>query len=108
MNFATKTLLCAALIGALSACTHSAQNASGDRHSWTRPGVLRISIPQEPKTLDSLLSSTATEGFIDRLMFEPLLSADSHGNPVPVLAQAVPTLENGGISRDGLTVTYRL
>jgi len=108
VNFATKTLLCAALIGALSACTHSAQNAGGDRHSWTRPGVLRISIPQEPKTLDSLLSSTATEGFIDRLMFEPLLSADSHGNPVPVLAQAVPTLENGGISRDGLTVTYRL
>ena len=41
-------------------------------------------------------------------MFEPLLSADAKGNPVPMLAVDVPTVENGGISHDGLTITYHL
>ncbi len=41
-------------------------------------------------------------------MFEPLLAADDKGNPVPILATSVPTIENGGVSKDGLTVTYRL
>ena len=41
-------------------------------------------------------------------MFEPLLSADSHGSPVPMLAAVVPTQANGGISSDGLTIRYRL
>jgi peptide/nickel transport system substrate-binding protein len=41
-------------------------------------------------------------------MFEPLLTADAKGNPLPMLAAEVPTAENGGVSRDGLTVTYHL
>jgi peptide/nickel transport system substrate-binding protein len=41
-------------------------------------------------------------------MFEPLISADARGNPVPILAVAIPTRSNGGISNDGLTITYHL
>ncbi len=41
-------------------------------------------------------------------MFEPLLTADRKGNPVPMLATIVPTIENGGIRADGLTITYHL
>jgi peptide/nickel transport system substrate-binding protein len=41
-------------------------------------------------------------------MFEPLLSADPHGNPVPILAAEVPSRQNGGVSADGLTITYHL
>ena len=48
------------------------------------------------------------EVFVDRLMFEPLLSADPSGSSVPILATAVPSQANGGISRDGLTISYRL
>ena len=55
-----------------------------------------------------MLAGTTIEIFIDRLMFEPLLSADARGNTVPMLAAAVPTQANGGISADGLTITYRL
>ena len=40
-------------------------------------------------------------------MFEPLLTADPKGNPLPMLAAQVPTLTNGGISPDGLTITYQ-
>ena len=42
------------------------------------------------------------------MIFDPLLSVDDKGNPVPILATEVPTAANGGISPDGLTVTYHL
>ena len=41
-------------------------------------------------------------------MFEPLITADPKGNPLPMLAVRVPSLANHGISRDGLTITYHL
>jgi peptide/nickel transport system substrate-binding protein len=42
-------------------------------------------------------------------MFDVLVSVDESGKrEVPELARTVPTLENGGISRDGLTLTYHL
>lgn len=107
-----KRLLALAALGALIAgCTQQAQNGSGSsgaRHSWTVPGTLRIAIPAEPKNLNPLLASDTTDGMLARLMFDVLITADPKGNPLPSLAAQVPTLENGGISKDGLTVTYHL
>lgn len=80
----------------------------GTRHSWTQPGVLRISIGEEPKNLNPLLAGTTYEVFIDRLLFEPLVSANPRGDPVAMLAKVVPTQANGGISPDGLTIVYHL
>ncbi len=80
----------------------------GGEHSWTKPGTLRVAIQSDLKTLNPLLTSNTTDVFIDRFMFEPLLTADPKGNPLPMLAAIVPTTQNGGISADGLTVTYRL
>ena len=37
-----------------------------------------------------------------------LIRSGPHGEPVPELAAVVPSLRNGGISRDGRTITYRL
>ncbi len=91
----------------LAGCTKNG-NLPGQRHSWTHAGVLRIAVNEEPKNLNPLLAGTTIEIFIDRLMFEPLLSADPNGNPVPILAATVPTQANGGISPDGLTVRYHL
>jgi peptide/nickel transport system substrate-binding protein len=96
-----------ALAAALAACTKRGE-LEGQRHPWTQAGVLRVAVNEEPKNLNPLLAGTTIEIFIDRLMFEPLLSADPHGNPVPMLAVSVPTQTNGGISADGLTVRYRL
>ncbi|HEY1881576.1 MAG TPA: ABC transporter substrate-binding protein [Candidatus Cybelea sp.] len=92
---------------ALSGCVKSGSLSEG-RHSWTRAGVLRIALAEEPKTLNPLLFGTTGEGFVERLMFEPLLSADPRGNLVPMLAAAVPTQTNRGVSADGLTITYHL
>lgn len=81
--------------------------AAGARHPWTVPGVLGIGSQVSPNTLDPLLAANTTENMIDRLIFDVLISTDASGRrDVPMLAATVPTLENGGISRDGLTLTY--
>lgn len=99
-------IACAAL-WVLAGCSRSAIGGGG-RHNGTQPGVLRVAIVSEPKSLNPLLVTTTTDGFIARLMFEPLVSADPKGNPVPMIATEVPSLTNGGISKDGLTITYHL
>ncbi|MSP35059.1 MAG: peptide ABC transporter substrate-binding protein [Limnohabitans sp.] len=43
-----------------------------------------------------------------RIFYEPLGSWDNDGNLVPILAAEVPTLANGGVSRDGKTITWKL
>ena len=51
-------------------------------------------------------------GFKDRdagaIVLEPLAVIDPNGNPVPRLAEEIPSAENGGVSEDGLTITWRL
>jgi peptide/nickel transport system substrate-binding protein len=43
-----------------------------------------------------------------RLFNEPLAAFDPDGGLVPILAAEVPTLENGGVAKDGLSVTWKL
>src|SRR5580704_7280127 len=102
--------VCAAgiMLAALCACSKAGDSENGGQHSWTVRGEMRVAIQQDVKSLNPLLNSNTTDGFIAYLMFEPLLSADDRGNPVPMLAAAVPSTANGGISADGLTITYRL
>jgi peptide/nickel transport system substrate-binding protein len=98
----SRGILIALLAGALAGCGKASQT------SENVPGVLRVAIQQDVKNLNPLLNSNTTDGFITALMFEPLLAADDRGDPVPMLATQVPTLQNGGISKDGLTITYHL
>jgi peptide/nickel transport system substrate-binding protein len=43
-----------------------------------------------------------------KLALRGLLTTDEGGAPAPELASDVPTLQNGGISADGKTITYKL
>ena len=43
-----------------------------------------------------------------RIFYEPLAAFDPDGNMVPVLAAEVPSLQNGGVARDGKSVTWKL
>ncbi len=81
----------------------------------TRPGVanysndsLTIAIPITPNTLNPILSTDNAESFIADLLFDKLVTLDAHHHHVPDLASEVPSLANGGISPDGLTITYHL
>lgn len=70
--------------------------------------VLRVGLYAEPTSLNPLLATNTAENFLASLAFDLLVTIDGKGNQVPDLAAQVPTLENGGISKDGLTITYRL
>ncbi len=102
-----RLLTLAILSGVLAACS-KVNSSTGERHSWTQPGVLRIAIQSEPKNLNPLLTSNTTDVFVARFMFLPLVQPNAQGIQQPLLVTAVPTLANGGISRDGLTITYHL
>src|ERR1700676_194496 len=43
-----------------------------------------------------------------RIFYEPLAGWDPDGNLVPVLAAEIPSQENGGLAKDGLSVTWKL
>ena len=43
-----------------------------------------------------------------RIFYEPLASWDPDGNLAPILAAEIPTVQNGGVSKDGRSVTWKL
>ncbi|AIF51129.1 peptide ABC transporter substrate-binding protein [Pelosinus sp. UFO1] len=63
---------------------------------------------QEPNTLNPLLSDFLATAEVSSLIFSGLLVNNEKGEWVPDLAVEVPTLQNGGVSQDGLSVTYKL
>jgi len=63
---------------------------------------------QAPVILNPHLSPGTKDVDASRVFYEPLCSFDPDGNLLPVLAAEVPTLQNGGISKDGTSVTWRL
>jgi peptide/nickel transport system substrate-binding protein len=73
-----------------------------------QPGVLRISDISDPTTLNPMLSGADFVYQLASYTLEYLVQLDDKGNIVAVLCERVPTLENGGVSRDGLRITYKL
>lgn len=71
-------------------------------------GVLRVGLWTEPSSLNPLLATNTAEDFAAGLSFDLLVTVDDKGNDVPDLAAQVPTTQNGGIGKDGLTITYHL
>jgi peptide/nickel transport system substrate-binding protein len=69
---------------------------------------VRIGMWEEPHTLDPVISTMSFEDDVYQLEFDGLIRYDGHARPVPDLALELPTSQNGGISRDGRTLTYHL
>lgn len=109
----TKRLLFAAsavLSLALIACS-GASDAPPSTSSNSAPPdqqVLRMRINGEPKTIDPTLVNFASEVSLTRQLFAGLFTYDESLKVVPQLATAVPTIDNGGLSKDGLTVSVKL
>jgi len=70
--------------------------------------TLRIGLWQEPDNLNAYLTWMASGVWLGSLCLEPLVRPDERGVFHPVLAERVPSLENGDVAPDGLTVTYHL
>ncbi len=96
----------ACLLGA-AGCTKATTTApaAGGRHPWTRPHELVIgSAGEEPDNLNEMFAHSDATDQIANLIDEPLFRYDPNGEYLPAAASQVPTLENGGISRDGKTI----
>ncbi|PZV10063.1 MAG: peptide ABC transporter substrate-binding protein, partial [Leptolyngbya sp.] len=70
--------------------------------------TLRLLYWQAPTILNPHLSSGFKDSEASRITLEPLASFDAEGNLVLFLAAEEPSLENGGVSEDGTTVTWKL
>jgi oligopeptide transport system substrate-binding protein len=70
--------------------------------------VLRYNFAGEINTIDPQAASYVDEVALINAAFRGLMRYDKDGNAVPMLAQEVPTKENGGISADGKVYTFKL
>ncbi len=102
-------ILALSLVAALCACSKVSQTGQGGRvNAWTIPHVLRYTTAEDVNTLNPMLGQQATLGLMSSLTAAWLVKWDEHNLPYPELATQVPTQANGGVSRDGLAITYHL
>jgi peptide/nickel transport system substrate-binding protein len=72
-------------------------------------GEVRLAFHQEPEHLNPYLFVHGAAGEIGNFLFSSgFVEWRSNGPSYPLLAREVPTVENGGISPDYQTITYRL
>ncbi|CUH63888.1 Glutathione-binding protein GsiB precursor [Thalassovita autumnalis] len=92
------------MLGAVAA-TALAPAAIAERGS---DGHVNIIYWQAPSILNPYLSSGTKDIESASLVVEPLGRYDPTGALVPYLAEEIPTLENGGVSEDLKTITWKL
>ncbi|MBL8090890.1 MAG: peptide ABC transporter substrate-binding protein [Anaerolineales bacterium] len=95
----------------LSACGGGGENAGVEEPSVPQAGggTVVLILPEEPTTLNYYLADAAiVRQVADATTMTGLVTINEDGDFVPVLAQELPTLENGGLSEDYLTVTWKL
>jgi len=98
-----KTQLLGATSIALLATTAFAQD--GGRGSDDQ---LNIIYWQAPSILNPYLSGGTKERDASSMVLEPLANTNEEGILVPTLAVEIPTVENGGLSEDLTSVTWKL
>jgi peptide/nickel transport system substrate-binding protein len=71
-------------------------------------GQVIVGLSQEPTVFNPLLPHIEVDQGVHWNLFSPLWGVDDNGNFFPQLAAEIPTVENGGISEDGLTWKIKL
>ncbi|MDQ0456170.1 peptide ABC transporter substrate-binding protein [Rhizobium paknamense] len=71
-------------------------------------GDLKILFWQAVSTMNIYLSGGTKEQYASAMVLEPLAGFDEKGNIFPRLAVDVPTVENGGVSADLTTITWKI
>ncbi len=92
------------LLGAVAALA-VAPAALAERGS---DGHVNIIYWQAPSTMNPYLSGGTKELEAASLVLEPMARYDQDGNMVPYLAESIPTVDNGGVSADLTSITWKL
>lgn len=103
------SLLLVSCAKAVSPGAQDAPNAaSGGRHRYTIPHVLRYATSEDIVGLNPHLVQQTVVSYMSSLTMAWLTKYNHENRPVPELTTVVPTQQNGGISKDGLTITWHL
>jgi peptide/nickel transport system substrate-binding protein len=106
----------------LGGCTKvSTETASGDAgkasngadagrrgNAWTQPDRLVYGEAQDIKSLNPMLATSAPALDLSMFVFSYAVRYDEHSRPHPDALRELPTVENGDVSKDGLTLRYKL
>jgi peptide/nickel transport system substrate-binding protein len=94
----------AALLGAVATFAF-APTAFAERGA---DGEVKLTFPQAVSIMNPYLSSGSKDVYASSMVLEPLAGLDETGTIFPRLAVEIPTLENGGISADLTSITWKL
>ena len=88
----------------------TAVSSDGGAHgnAWTHHGRLIYAEYQDAKSLNPMLATSSVVGDLSSFLFSYAIRYDEHARAVPDALREVPTLENGDVSKDGLTLKYKL
>ena len=71
-------------------------------------GEVKLTFPQAVSIMNPYLSSGTKDIYASSMVIEPLAGYDDTGTLIPKLVSEIPTLENGGISEDLTSITWKL
>ena len=94
------------LAGCTKVSTESGSAPAGN--PWTRHGRLVYAEAQDAKSLDPLLASSVAAGDLSMFIYSYAVRYDERARPVPDALREVPSVANGDVSPDGLTLRYKL
>lgn len=88
---------------ALSGCAASDSQGGGEG------GTALVALTQEPGVFNPMFSvQTGSTRISEAFVVEPLYLTLADGSYEPFLADEIPTVENGGVSEDGLEITFTI
>jgi ABC-type transport system substrate-binding protein len=71
-------------------------------------GKLRLLFWEAPTILNDHVAAAGKDREASRIVYEPLISVDPEGQFIPILAEEIPSVENGGRAWDGTWTIWRL
>src|SRR5262245_62248734 len=71
-------------------------------------GALKVLWWQSPTLLNPHFATGTKDQDGSRIFYEPLAAFDPDGNLVPILAAEIPSIQNGAVTKDGKSVTWKL
>jgi peptide/nickel transport system substrate-binding protein len=109
---AVKRLLALAALAAITIAGCSKADTSAARgiriNPWTHPHVLTFTDASDIDSLNPMFSTELTVSYLSSMTAAFLTKWDRHNKPYPELSTEVPTMANGGVSKDGLTIAFHL
>lgn len=108
MRICAAALIAAFAITGCTKVSNESGTSAGGQHPWTQPGVFRFSEAEDPKNLNPMLNSGTPTLDLSMFIYSWAVRYDNKAQPFPDALSEIPTVANGDVSKDGLTLKYKL